>query len=166
MQPRPAPMPGEGASPKKQTEADTVALRSGNRADRGIPTLGVRVEIDFRDAEAAVDPLALHDDIDQQVEELANVLALEILAAFALLHQQRELLKREPRRVGVNRRDRARMTGVHISDVGEGRPVPQLLEEDAIGPHAQTAFEKIFGANLGLALAALRVEQPDVVGLR
>src|SRR4029450_186252 len=75
-------------------------------------------------------------------------------------------LEREPRRVGVNRRDRAGMTGVDISDVGEGRSVPQLLEEDAVRPHAQAAFEEIFGVNLRLALPALRVEQPDVIGLR
>jgi len=48
--------------------------------------------------------------VNRQVEELADVVPLEVLPALALLHKERELFEGELGRVGVNGRDRARMT--------------------------------------------------------
>jgi len=41
----------------------------------------VRIEIDFGYAKAPVDPLALDDDVDRDLEKVANIIALEVLSA-------------------------------------------------------------------------------------
>ncbi|MEO4002090.1 LLM class flavin-dependent oxidoreductase [Mesorhizobium sp. CAU 1732] len=50
-------------------------------------------KIDLRHPEPAADALALDDDVDRDLEQVADVVALEILPAFGFLDQQRQLLE-------------------------------------------------------------------------
>ena len=43
------------------------------------------------------------------------------------------------------------MPGIDVPQIEECGAVTQLLEQDAVGPHAQRAFEQLLGANLGQA---------------
>src|SRR3546814_253566 len=53
------------------------------------------------------------------------------------------------------------------SDVCSSDPaVTQLLEQDAVGPHAQRAFEQLLGANLGQALPLARIDHMDDIAMR
>src|SRR3546814_1100853 len=57
------------------------------------------------------------------------------------------------------RRYRTGMTAVDVAQIEERRPVAQLLEQDAIGPHAQGAFQQLLGRHLGGAGPILRSEE-------
>src|SRR5207342_2403149 len=81
------------------------------------------VIIDFRDAIAAVAPLHLDNDINQEKQQRADIVAMKVASLRAFLYQQGQLLEGEPGAVGMNRRDRAWMTGVHIPEIKEGRTV-------------------------------------------
>ena len=51
--------------------------------------------VDFRHAELAVNPFTLDDYVDRNFEKVANIVAVEVLTAFGLLDQKRQLLERE-----------------------------------------------------------------------
>ena len=55
------------------------------------------------------------------------------------------------------------MAGIDVAQVEEGRPVPQFLQQDAVGAHPQSALQKLLGADLGQPLTVLGVEQVDDV---
>src|SRR3546814_9644282 len=67
------------------------------------------IKIYLRHAKAAFDLLGLHDHINQQLEQAANVVTGQIGAALAFLDQQCQLFEREFGRVRMDRRDRAGM---------------------------------------------------------
>ena len=60
---------------------------------------------------------------------------MKVASLRAFLYQQGQLLEGEPGTVGMNRRDRPWMTGVHIPEIEERRTVAQLLQQDTVGPH-------------------------------
>src|SRR5438132_1593384 len=61
----------------------------------------------------------LDHHINQQVEELLDVRARQLLPAAALLDEEHELLEGELRARRVHARDRARVPGVHVPVVIE-----------------------------------------------
>src|SRR3546814_5791383 len=85
----------------------------------------------------------LDHDIDENLEQRAYVIARQVRAALAFLHEQSQLLERQLGRVRMYRRYRTGMTAVDVAQIEERRPVAQLLEQDAIGPHAQGAFQQL-----------------------
>src|SRR3546814_4048077 len=76
----------------------------------------------------------LDHDIDENLEQRAYVIARQVRAALAFLHEQSQLLERQLGRVRMYRRYRTGMTAVDVAQIEERRPVAQLLEQDAIGP--------------------------------
>src|SRR3546814_1136279 len=58
------------------------------------------------------------------------------------------------------------MPGIDVPQIEEGGAVTQLLEQDAVGPHAQRAFEQLLGANLGQALPLARIDHMDDIAMR
>src|SRR3546814_15450443 len=58
------------------------------------------------------------------------------------------------------------MPGIDVPQIEEGGAVTQLLEQDAVGPHAQRAFEQLLGANLGQALPLARIDHMDAIAMR
>src|SRR3546814_9124042 len=93
------------------------------------------VIVDLGHPELAVDLLHLDHDIDENLEQRAYVIARQVRAALAFLHEQSQLLERQLGRVRMYRRYRTGMTAVDVAQIEERRPVAQLLEQDAIGPH-------------------------------
>ena len=124
-----------------------------------------RLVVDLGHPELPIDAFALDHDVDQHREQPPDIVARQVLAALAFLHEQSQLLEGEARAVGMNGGDRAGVAGVDVADVVERGAVAQLLQQDAIGPHAQAGFEQLFRADLGEALRALRIEQPHMVWL-
>src|SRR3546814_4438180 len=55
-------------------------------------------------------------------------------------------------------RDRTWMARVDVAQIKEGRAVPQLLQKDAIGPHAQRTLEQLLGADLREPLSLARID--------
>ena len=124
------------------------------------------VIIDLRHAKFAALFLGLHHDIDEHFEQRANIAARQIGAAFAFLDQQGQLLERQFGRVCMDGRDRAGMARVHVAQIEEGRPVAQFLEQDAVGPHPERAFEQMLGRDIRGALAVLGIEHVDDILVR
>src|SRR5690349_4011795 len=88
----------------------------------GVVAFANGVIIDFRDAVAAVALLHLDHDVDQKQQERTDIIAMKVAALRAFLHQQSQLLEGKPGAVGMDRRDRSRMSGVHIPQIEERRP--------------------------------------------
>ncbi len=49
--------------------------------------------VDFRHAESAAYPFTLDDYVDRNLEQVTNIVAVEVLSAFGLLDQERQLLE-------------------------------------------------------------------------
>src|SRR3546814_4580374 len=92
------------------------------------------------------------------VQQPTNIVASQIASALGFLHQQRQLLERARRRAGMDGRDRTWMARVDVAQIKEGRAVPQLLQKDAIGPHAQRTLEQLLGADLREPLSLARLD--------
>src|SRR3546814_12243423 len=52
-----------------------------------------RIVVDLGHPELPIDLLHLHHDVDEDLEQRAYVLKRQVCAAFAFLHQQRQLLE-------------------------------------------------------------------------
>src|SRR3546814_3121562 len=50
------------------------------------------------------------------------------------------------------------MARIHVSQIEEGGSVAQLLQEDAIRPHAQRTLEQLLGADLCQTLTFVRID--------
>ena len=122
--------------------------------------------IDLAHPKPSVDAFALDDDVDGDRQQLADIVPLKLPATLRFLDQQRHLFEGKPRGVGMDRCDRARVAGIHIAYIVEGRSVSQFLQQDPIRPHAQAGFQQVLGADLRRALRALGVKQANVVRLR
>src|SRR5437588_370262 len=98
----------------------------------GVVAFANGVIIDFRDAVAAIPLLHLDDDIDQKQQQRADIVAMKVTAFRTFLHQQGQLLEGEPGAIGMDRRDRSWMSGVHVPQIEERGPIPKLLQQDPI----------------------------------
>src|SRR3546814_10525667 len=92
-----------------------------------------RIIVDLGHPDLAVDLFHLDHDIDENLEQRAYVIARQVRAALAFLHEQSQLLERQLGRVRMYRRYRTGMTAVDVAQIEERRPVAQLLEQDEIG---------------------------------
>ena len=74
--------------------------------------------------------------------------------------------ERVARRVGVQRRQRAVVAGVHRLEHVERLAAADLADDDAVGPHAQRVAHQVAGRDLALALDVGRPAlEPDDVPL-
>src|SRR6185437_16759220 len=85
----------------------------------------------------------LNDDVDEEIEKALDVLPRELCPAVALLDKQDHLLEGELRARGVDARDRARMSGIHVSQVIERFFGSKLGEQNPIGLHAQARLQEL-----------------------
>jgi len=53
--------------------------------------------VDVRHAEPAANPFTLNDHVDRNFEQIANIVAVEVLSALGLLYQKCQLLERQAR---------------------------------------------------------------------
>ena len=58
------------------------------------------------------------------------------------------------------------MAGVHVPQIEERSPIPQLLQQDAIRPHPKAGLEQFARADFGHTLPILGIEQPDAILMR
>src|SRR3546814_4486782 len=93
----------------------------------------------------------LHD-IDEHLEQRANIAARQIGTTFAFLHQQGQLLEREFGGIGMDGGDRAGMAGIDVAQIEKGRSIAQFLEQDAVRAHPERALEQMLGRDIGGAL--------------
>src|SRR3546814_5669090 len=108
-------------------------------SDLMAPLLGCmtpcRIVVDLGHPELPIDLLHLHHDVDEDLEQRAYVLTRQVCAAFAFLHQQRQLLEGQFGRIRVDRRNRAGMTAIDVAQVEKCGPIAQLLKKNAVGSH-------------------------------
>ena len=100
---------------------------------------------DLRDAPGAVDEPA---DVDDQVERRGDLLADRLHRQVEAGHQHHHLepVQRVARRVGVDRRQRAVVAGVHGLEHVERLGAADLADDDAVGPHAQRVAHQVADA--------------------
>ena len=108
----------------------------------------------------------MRDHVHELAQQRAHVGVGEVTARGVLLHHQRHRVEGAARAVGVQRGDGAGVPGGGAAQPGEGRAVAQLLEQHAVGAHAERGLQQVAGGHLREALRALRVEQVDAVGVR
>src|SRR3546814_7950693 len=119
------------SSPRGKPISNLAAPPSG-----GVPAFWVI--IDLRHPKFAIGLFGLHHDIDQHLEQRANIAAGQIGTAFAFLHQERQLLERQFGGIGMDGGDRAGMAGIDVAQIEKGSPVAQFLEQDTIGSHPRS----------------------------
>ena len=120
-----------------------------------------------RDDAAAVDePRDLNDHVERARDLLANRPQRQIDASGQ--HERLEPRERVARRVGVDRRQRALVAGVHRLEHVDRLGAANLADDDAVGPHAQRVPDEVADANLALPLDVRRprLERDDVLLLR
>src|SRR6185437_11982235 len=108
---------------------------------------------------------ALNYDVDEQMQQAADITACEGAAARALLDQQHELLEGELGAGRMHAGDRARMPGVDVAQVVERLLGAQLCEQDAVRAHPQAALEQLPRRDAREALIVLAIEQAHVIGV-
>src|SRR3546814_12089058 len=113
------------SSPRGKPISNLAAPPSG-----GVPAFWVI--IDLRHPKFAVGLFGLHHDIDEHLEQRANIAARQIGTTFAFLHQQGQLLEREFGGIGMDGGDRAGMAGIDVAQIEKGRSIAQFLEQDAV----------------------------------
>ena len=123
-------------------EDDHVALHAHDLADVG-------------DAPRAVAQAA---EVDDEVERRGHLLADHAHRQVHAGHQRHRLDagERVARRVRVDRRDRAVVTGVHRLEHVERLGATHLTDDDAVGPHAQRVAHEVADRDLALALDVRR----------
>jgi hypothetical protein len=72
---------------------------------------------DLRHAKAPINLLHLDDDVDEQMQQGADVLARQVASAFGFPHQQGELLERQGGGVRMHGGDRAGVPRVDVAQV-------------------------------------------------
>src|SRR3546814_1848925 len=75
------------------------------------------------------DTLFPYTTLFRSLEQRAYVLTRQVCAAFAFLHQQRQLLEGQFGRIRVDRRNRAGMTAIDVAQVEKCGPIAQRSEE-------------------------------------
>src|SRR3546814_7196886 len=94
---------------------NATTISTGMPSARMVPRLGgmtpCRVIVDLGHPELAVDLLHLDHDIDENLEQRAYVIARQVRAALAFLHEQSQLLERQLGRVRMYRRYRTGKIG-------------------------------------------------------
>ncbi len=106
---------------------------------------------DVRDPAAAVAQSRLvHDQVDRRSGLLADRPLGQIHAGHH--HHRLEPRQRVARCVGVQRRDRTVVAGVHRLQHVEGRRVTNLADDYAIGPHTQGILHQVADRDLASAL--------------
>src|SRR3546814_19519013 len=88
------------------------------------------IKIYLRHAKAAFDLLGLHDHINQQLEQAANVVTGQNGAALAFLDQHCKLFEREFGRVRMDRRVRAGRAYVDVAEREVRGAVAQLRQKN------------------------------------
>src|SRR5262249_41705737 len=108
------------------------------------------------------EPANLNDDVDRRGDLIACRSRRDIDAAHA--DHLLDARQRVARRVGVDRRHRSLVTGVHRLQHVERLARPDLADDDAVRPHAQRVLDQIPLADLALALdvGGPRLEPDDV----
>ena len=80
------------------------------------PALAIGLMPDLRHPEAAVDLSGMHHDVDEQVQQGADVVSRQVAAALGVANQQGQLLEGEGGGIRTHRGDRARVAGIGISE--------------------------------------------------
>src|SRR3546814_7337892 len=123
-----------------------TTIPTGMPRARMAPLLGCmtpcRIVVDLGHPELPIDLLHLHHNVDEDLEPRAYVLTRQVCAAFAFLHQQRQLLDDQFGRLRVDRRNRTGMTAIDVAQVEKCGPIAQLLKKNAVGSHPEGAFQQ------------------------
>src|ERR1700730_293989 len=153
------------ATPPARSHPGAARGRRAVRSSGGgeAATFASRVVPDLPDEALMALDAELDHDIDEEVEQLLDVRARQLLPAAALLDQQHELLEGELRARRMHARDRARVPGVHVPEVIERLLRPQLRQQDPVGSHAQARLEQMLRRDASETLIVLAVEEADVV---
>ena len=131
-------------------ERDHVALHPLHLGDRGHP------------ARAVVEPVELDDQVERRRDLLADRLDRQVEAGHQ--HHRLDAGERVAGRVGVHRRERAVVAGVHRLEHVERLGAADLADDDPVGPHAQRVAHQVADRDLALALDVRRARlQPDHV---
>ena len=123
-------------------QGDDVALHADHLGDVGDA------------ARAVLETGLLDDQVDGAGDLLADGADRQVHAGHQ--HHGLETGERVTRGVGVQRRDRAVVAGVHGLEHVEGGGVADLTDDDAVGAHAQRVADQVADRDLALALDVRR----------
>ena len=142
-----------GRRGRPTSRPSAIGERSG---DHGLAGLAGGLDLGHgHDPTAAVGPTGdLHDEVERRTNLLADRGQRE--GDVAHQHQRLEPPQGVGRRVGVARRQRALVAGVHGLQHVEGLAGPDLADHDAVGAHPQGVAHEVADAHLPVALGAGR----------
>jgi hypothetical protein len=153
--------------PEHAAPGDTGAAEGEDLVRRDDVALDPRDLGDAHDAPRPVrEPRDLHDHVDGRRDLLAQRAHRETGAGEH--HHVLEARERVTRRVGVDRRHRALVAGVHRLEHVHRLDAAHLADDDAIRPHAERVADKIARHDLAASLDVRRagLEPHDVLLLQ